>query len=56
MSCECECECTRRGCGIAIKLLNLCSGVFLMVLGIIRLVYNKQLTNFLQFLLSIYYM
>ena len=52
----CECEWTSQRCGNLVKISNIISGLFLIALGILRFIYNSQLTNFLQFLLSAYYM
>jgi hypothetical protein len=50
------CDCTGKGCETTIKILNIFGGLVLVGLSIVRFIFNSQLTNFLQFLLTIYYL
>ena len=52
----CECEWGNKQCEIFIRILNTIAGAYLIALGILRFIFNAQLTNFLSFLLSVYYM
>jgi hypothetical protein len=51
-----QCEWGTKQCLNTVKAMNIISALYLIALGVLRFIFNSQLINFLQFLLSAYYM
>lgn len=51
-----ECEWKSNNCETLIRIFNFISGLYLIALGVLRFIFNSQISGFQAFLLSIYYM